>query len=138
MHEVTASFTWLTIHAQIVDCELTWHPENPFAVLAIFTGAHQDPVEWMFSIDLLTDITEGRSNYSGHGDVTTLLEKSPTGDQIHLKLRSPFGEIKLITLLSVVKKFTDEVAEQSRLFGDSLALDVDLAIMRILQEEGGA
>lgn len=57
-------------------CELSYSPQDPYAVTLIFDAESERPVRWVFARELLT---EGLTVKVGHGDVSVWPEHEPDG-----------------------------------------------------------
>lgn len=68
---------------------LFYSGEDPYAVRMAFHVGTDEPVEWIFARDLLS---EGMTAPSGEGDVRVWPSSAESGPTLNLVLSSPFGQ----------------------------------------------
>ena len=116
-----------------VDAELSYHSSDPYAVRVVFSVASSQPVEWVFSRELLIG---GIRIPAGTGDVQIF----PTHDGIVLELNSPAGRARLLGDADALSVFADEMLEIVPL-GSELSyfdLDQEIAMLADLQLPGAS
>src|SRR3954454_23390914 len=126
------SMTLITDSSDIpVHAELHYHSTDPFAVKMIFSIASSQPVEWVFSRELLIG---GIQMPAGTGDVQIF----PTHDGVVLELSSPAGRARLLADPNALAVFAEEMLEIVPL-GDELSyvdLDAEIAMFGDLELPG--
>ncbi len=134
MVTTTAKMTLVTDAAgTAVDAELSYHSRDPYAVRVVFSVASSQPVEWVFSRELLIG---GISVPAGTGDVQIF----PTYDGIVFELNSPGGRARLLADPEPLRAFAEEMLGAVPL-GDELNyfdLDQEIAMLADLQLPGAA
>jgi hypothetical protein len=114
-----------------VDAELSFRSSDPFAIQIVFSVASSQPVEWVFSRELLIG---GIRMPAGTGDVQIF----PTHDGIVFELNSPAGRARLLGDADALSMFADEMLEMVPL-GSELSyfdLDQEIAMLADLQLPG--
>jgi len=128
------SMTLITDSSDIpVHAELHYHSTDPFAVKMIFSIASSQPVEWVFSRELLIG---GIQMPAGTGDVQIF----PTHDGVVLELSSPAGRARLLADPNALAVFAEEMLEIVPL-GDELSyvdLDAEIAMFGDLELPGAS
>ena len=117
-----------------VNADLIWTDLDPLAVKLVFRYPGLD-MEWMFALDLITTVTEGRAITAGDCDVRTGMELGPEAHTrwFVLQLSSPDGTCKLRTPLAHVTFFAADVAHKMPDEGVMASL-VDYELFEILKE----
>jgi hypothetical protein len=116
-----------------VDAELSYHSSDPYAVRVVFSVAASQPVEWVFSRELLIG---GIRIPAGTGDVQIF----PTHDGIVLELNSPAGRARLLGDADALSVFAEEMLRIVPL-GSELSyfdLDEEIAMLADLQLPGAS
>jgi len=114
-----------------VDAQLTYRSSDPYAVRIVFSVASSQPVEWVFSRELLIG---GIRIPAGTGDVQIF----PTHDGIVLELNSPAGRARLLADADALADFADDMLEIVPLGTelDFFDLDQEIALLAGLQLPG--
>ncbi len=116
-----------------VDAVLSYHSSDPYALRVLFSVASSQPVEWVFSRELLIG---GIRIPAGTGDVQIF----PTNDGIILELNSPGGRARLLGDADALSVFAEEMLEIVPL-GSELSyfdLDQEIAMLADLQLPGAS
>lgn len=105
---------------------------DPYAVhLSIHTRAGSNPVEWVFSRELLH---EGLQCRAGRGDVTV----QPHGQHfLQVDLSSPSGHATLHGVWADVDEFLSDTADVVPFGCEAGVLDVDSALLELMDRDGG-
>lgn len=111
-----------------VHARVSYDPSDPYAVHAAF-HLHEDAVEWVFGRDLLAD---GLVTPAGEGDVGVWPTMSGGRQVVCLSLSSPSGHALLEASAAEVAEFVREVYTAVPAGDESLHLDVDGALARLL------
>lgn len=132
MTEVSVSqqVTWFEQDSgmsHIVSSTLSWHARDPFAMTVVFNS--EVDVEWKFALDLFADVVESRSECAGEGDVRVTKTIASDGEQLLVRLSSPFGTVELRAAMHNPKAFIKAVNETSVLSED---YDIDTALTKLL------
>jgi hypothetical protein len=110
-----------------VEAELTYDPEDPYAVAVLFhTG--QGKVEWMFARDLLAD---GLLTPSGEGDIMV----RPAADdpaRVLLELNAPTGFAILTAEAEDVAEFLDLTYDVVQPGEEDLWIDFDRELAKMV------
>lgn len=112
-----------------VPTQLSYDPDDPFAVcIAFHTGAER-PVAWVLARDLLT---EGLFGPSGQGDVRIWPSGSGSDAELNLALSSPHGAARLIAPLPVVAQWLERTYRLVPAGAETDRLDLDAELSRLL------
>jgi len=124
-HRSVISKTSMTLVADSsempVQAELRYDSTDPFAVRMIFSVASSQPVEWVFSRELLIG---GIRIPAGTGDVQIF----PTHDGIVVELSSPAGRARLMADPNALDVFAEEMLEIVPLGSELHYFDLDAEI----------
>lgn len=114
-----------------IPVQLTYDPDQPFAVDMLLVQEHDDNVEWRFAVDLLAEGLQTRhGGRVGAGDIRMGLTRSR---DLGVCLSSPEGHCHLMLPRFEVTSFLAKVGQA----GTDLAV-VDQAIDRFIEETLGA
>ena len=116
-----------------VEAELSYHSRDPYAVRVVFSVASSQPVEWVFSRELLIG---GIRIPAGTGDVQIF----PTHDGIILELNSPAGRARLLADPEALSDFAEEMLQVVPLGTEVEYFDLDqeIAMLADLQLPGAS
>lgn len=115
MKTVTQQVIWTEpISGREVPADMIWTDLDPVAVKLVFKYDNGVEIEWMFALDLITTVTEGRALKAGEHDVRTSMALGPEAHTrwFVLHLNSPDGTIMVRTPLSHVTFFAADVAHK--------------------------
>ena len=107
---------------------LRYSAADPYAVRAVFSGDGME-VEWVFARDLLRT---GLSTPIGDGDVHVWPSWGTGRELVMISLTSPDGQAVLEASADDVRTFLDRTAAVVPDGEESLYLDLDAAVIRLL------
>ncbi len=107
---------------------LRYSAADPYAVRAVFSGDGME-VEWVFARDLLRT---GLSSPVGDGDVHVWPSWGTGRELVMISLTSPDGQAVLEASAEDVRTFLDRTAAVVPDGEESLYLDLDAAVARLL------
>ena len=107
---------------------LRYKAEDPYAVRALFSGDGVE-IEWVFARDLLHT---GISTPIGDGDVHTWPSWGTGVELLMISLSSPDGQAVLEAHAVDIRKFLDQTETFVPLGKESLFMDIEAAITRLL------
>jgi hypothetical protein len=128
--EATIQLRMVVADAEAVSftASLRYAVADPYAVRAVFTNEDQE-VEWVFARDLLH---RGLSAPTGDGDVHVWPSWGTGRELLMVSLTSPDGQAVLETSADSVRTFLDRTAVLVPYGDESLYLDLDAAVARLL------
>ena len=120
-------WTLLTPQGDVpVQVTIGWDFSTPLEIRLAFHVNLPEPVEWVFSRDLLGDAFDHPGEIQGQADVKAQV----LGDYIRLDITSPFGEAAFRTDAYKVRAFLRQTYD--RIAVGAEIVDVDAAIAQIL------
>jgi Streptomyces sporulation and cell division protein, SsgA len=115
-----------------IDAQLSYDPQDPYAVTAIFQTSRSE-VAWTFGRDLLC---QGLYEPAGDGDVHVWPCLDADGHAVVIiELSSPDGEALVQARTGELRAFVDRMCQAVKPGTESAHLDVDATITAILEAE---
>jgi hypothetical protein len=112
---------------------LYYSSDDPYAIRIAFHVGLDEPVEWIFSRDLLT---AGSTAREGQGDVTVWPSEgaSGVGQVLNIELSSPFGQAHFEAAADEVADFLARTYQAVPAGAEASHVDVDAELTALLRE----
>jgi hypothetical protein len=102
---------------------------DPYAIRVAFHVGLDEPVEWIFARELLS---QGMTGHTGLGDVRVW--PSETAGVLEIELSSPFGQAHFEVPLAEVSGFLDRTYRISPAGQEGMHVDVEAALANMLRQ----